>query len=295
MRALLRRRPPRGIGPAASWATCGSTPTPTRSRAASAPIELTQREFELLEYLMRNERHRRSRASGCSTRCGATTRSRSPTRSRCSSRTCEGSSKPMASLGSSIRSAARATSSAYRRLPIRWRLAGGSAVLTLVILMGFAAIVGVATTRRIRADFNSQVRSAADDLAGRIVVRTRLATRSASGPTSTSTAAPRTRRCAWSRCPGDTHLPDHGGAGPRVPAVEHRRRRQRLARRTSRPIVIPLFGQAVLQYGRRLSDVDRTIDKVRLFLDLRRARPAPRSRCSPAWRPRGARWRRSPS
>ena len=77
----------------------------------------------------------------------------------------------MASLGSSIRSAARATSSAYRRLPIRWRLAGGSAVLTLVILMGFAAVVGVATTRRIRADFNSQVRSAADDLAGRIVVR----------------------------------------------------------------------------------------------------------------------------
>ena len=50
----------------------------------------------------------------------------------------------MASLGSSIRSAARATSSAYRRLPIRWRLAGGSAVLTLVILMAFAAIVGVA-------------------------------------------------------------------------------------------------------------------------------------------------------
>src|SRR2546423_12187644 len=78
----------------------------------------------------------------------------------------------MASLGSSIRSAARATSSAYRRLPIRWRLAGGSAVLTLVILMGFAAVVGVATTRRIRTDFNTQVRSAADDLAGRIVVRT---------------------------------------------------------------------------------------------------------------------------
>src|SRR2546423_14658429 len=77
----------------------------------------------------------------------------------------------MASLGSSIRSAARATSSAYRRLPIRWRLAGGSAVLTLVILMGFAAVVGVATTRRIRTDFNTQVRSAADDLAGRIVVR----------------------------------------------------------------------------------------------------------------------------
>src|SRR5215217_6782992 len=93
------------------------------------------------------------------------TRSRSPTRSRSSSPTCEGSSKPVASLASFTRSAARATSSAYRRLPIRWRLAGGSAVLTLVILCGFATIVGVLTVRRIEADFNNQVSVAADELA----------------------------------------------------------------------------------------------------------------------------------
>src|SRR3954466_3603591 len=92
------------------------------------------------------------------------TRSRSPTRSRSSSPTCEGSSKPVASLASSIRSAARATSSAYRRLPIRWRLAGGSAALTLVILCGFAAIVGVLTTRRLRADFTNQGSNAANQL-----------------------------------------------------------------------------------------------------------------------------------
>ena len=55
----------------------------------------------------------------------------------------------MANPASFTRSAARATSSAYRRLPIRWRLAGGSAVLTLVILLGFAPIVGVLTQRRI--------------------------------------------------------------------------------------------------------------------------------------------------
>src|SRR5215218_6452642 len=92
------------------------------------------------------------------------TRSRSRTRSRSSCPTCEGSSKPMASLGSSIRSAARATSSAYRRLPIRWRLAGGSAALTLVILCGFAAIVGVLTTGAIQADFSREVSDAADQL-----------------------------------------------------------------------------------------------------------------------------------
>src|SRR4051794_21692379 len=106
------------------------------------------------------------------------TRSRSPTRSRCSSPTCEGSSKPVASLDSSIRSAARATYSAYSRLPIRWRLAGGSAALTLVILCGFAAIVGVLTTRQIRDDFNAGVAKAAatlqDELKFRLVYDKRL-------------------------------------------------------------------------------------------------------------------------
>ncbi|MDX6586705.1 MAG: two-component system, OmpR family, sensor kinase [Solirubrobacterales bacterium] len=70
----------------------------------------------------------------------------------------------MANPASFTRSAARATSSAYRRLPIRWRLAGGSAVLTLVILLGFAAIIGVLTQRRIYSDFDHQVSTAADEL-----------------------------------------------------------------------------------------------------------------------------------
>jgi two-component system OmpR family sensor kinase len=74
----------------------------------------------------------------------------------------------VASLGSSIRSAARATSSAYKRLPIRWRLAGGSAALTLVILCGFAVIVGMLTTRRIEDDFHRQVAASADKLAGAV-------------------------------------------------------------------------------------------------------------------------------
>src|SRR3954452_13094100 len=92
------------------------------------------------------------------------TRSRSPTRSRSSCQICEGSLKPVASLDSSIRSAARATYSAYKRQPIRWRLAGGSAALTLVILLGFAVIVGTLTTRAIYEDFDRQVSSAADRL-----------------------------------------------------------------------------------------------------------------------------------
>src|SRR5437660_8710300 len=68
------------------------------------------------------------------------------------------------SLGSYTRSAARATFSAYRRVPIRWRLAGGSAVLTFVILASFAAIVGVVTANRVWGQFNDEVTSAADQL-----------------------------------------------------------------------------------------------------------------------------------
>ena len=71
----------------------------------------------------------------------------------------------MASLGSYIRSAARATYSAYRSVPVRWRLAGGSAVLTFVILAAFATVVGVLTEGQLRRQFDAQVRSAADRLA----------------------------------------------------------------------------------------------------------------------------------
>ena len=70
----------------------------------------------------------------------------------------------MASLGSYTRSAARATFSAYRRLPIRWRLAGGSAVLTFVILASFAAILGLLTERQVVGQFNDEVGFAADQL-----------------------------------------------------------------------------------------------------------------------------------
>jgi DNA-binding response OmpR family regulator len=62
LRALLRRRPPRGqaalvvgdlkLNPDTHEVTRGPSPDAVGDR----PIDLTQREFELLEYLMRNER-----------------------------------------------------------------------------------------------------------------------------------------------------------------------------------------------------------------------------------------------
>jgi DNA-binding response OmpR family regulator len=55
LRALLRRRPPRGMAPLRVGDLMLNPDTHEVERGDRA-IELTQREFELLEYLMRNER-----------------------------------------------------------------------------------------------------------------------------------------------------------------------------------------------------------------------------------------------
>src|SRR3954449_13120820 len=55
MRALLRRRPPRGSA-SLVVAALSLNPDTHEVRRGDRVIELTQREFELLEYLMRNER-----------------------------------------------------------------------------------------------------------------------------------------------------------------------------------------------------------------------------------------------
>jgi two-component system, OmpR family, response regulator MprA len=55
MRALLRRRPPRGMASLAV-ADLRLSPDTREVYRGDRPVELTNREFELLEYLMRNER-----------------------------------------------------------------------------------------------------------------------------------------------------------------------------------------------------------------------------------------------
>ena len=55
LRALLRRRPPRGSAPL-SVGDLMLNPDTHEVRRGERPVDLTQREFELLEFLMRNER-----------------------------------------------------------------------------------------------------------------------------------------------------------------------------------------------------------------------------------------------
>jgi len=177
----------------------------------------------------------------------------------------------VANLDSSIRSAARATSSAYRRLPIRWRLAGGSAALTLVILCGFATIVGVLTTRRIEADFNQQVASAADSLAKqsaiRVVVRQNLPQLRYRGPNLQAFAAPQSAvvRVVTQDNEVIKASPDAPYLAPPLgPTIEFNGYRVE-----SRPVEIERIGGfGFVQYARKISDVKATANRVRVFLGL---------------------------
>ena len=157
MRALLRRRPPRGSAPLAVGDLTLNPDTHEVLRGERS-IELTQREFELLEYLMRNERIVISRQRLLDEVWGYDPFSTTNTIEVFVSnlrRKLESDGEP----GSCTRSAARATSSArslqdsarragarlsgsFDRLPIRVRLAGVSALLTFVILCGFAVAIG---------------------------------------------------------------------------------------------------------------------------------------------------------
>jgi hypothetical protein len=49
--------------------------------------------------------------------------------------------------------------------PVRWRLAAVSAALTLVILLGFALVVGRLTANKLEGDFRDDLRGNAGELA----------------------------------------------------------------------------------------------------------------------------------
>jgi len=180
----------------------------------------------------------------------------------------------VASPGSFIPSAARATSSAYRRLPIRWRLAGGSAVLTLVILCGFATIVGVLTTRQIESDFNRQVAGAADELARAIEARLIVDENGAAKGIRLNRNAGYLEAYAASYnaviriVTGDGRILRTTRNAPYLPPPRTRTEDFAGYRIESRDVPIGPFTTIYVQYARRLSDVRATANRVKVFLGL---------------------------
>lgn len=189
----------------------------------------------------------------------------------------------MASHGSYIRSAARATFSAYRTVPIRWRLAGGSAALTFVILAGFAAIVGVLTTRQVRGQFNDEVQTAADQLYQELnhkleFVGLRLncdrTTVHLSDYASAEQAQIRIFDQGEQLC-SQNELRAKGAKAPPAttlfrdaPADPRRTFTQDGYLATVRTLAAKPGGELTLLYARPLSDVEHTLSRVRFFLLL---------------------------
>ncbi|HUO70280.1 MAG TPA: HAMP domain-containing sensor histidine kinase [Solirubrobacteraceae bacterium] len=191
----------------------------------------------------------------------------------------------MASPGSYIRSAARATFSAYRSVPIRWRLAGGSAALTFVILAGFAAIVGVLTDRQVVGQLNDNINAAADQLQqemnGKLqFVRANLDCDkpgvSLRDFSSAEHAQIRVFADGELACT-QTSVIKKGAKAPVYPSlfsappqVSSRMFTQQGYRVAVRGLEIkgPVHYDGVLLYARPLSDIDHTLSRVRFFLIL---------------------------
>jgi two-component system, OmpR family, sensor kinase len=192
--------------------------------------------------------------------------------------------KPVASLGSYIRSAARATFSAYRRVPSRWRLAGGSAALTLVILAGFAAIVGTLTSRQVRGQFNDEVRSAADQLYTELNHNLKFLTNGALNCNRTTVhlsdyasaehaqirifdSSDGTLLCTQSSIRGTKArlAPSLFGGAPQQDSGTFTQSSYRVA---VRRLEVKPIGTVTLLYARPLSDVDHTLARVQVFLLL---------------------------
>ncbi len=189
----------------------------------------------------------------------------------------------MASLGSSIRSAARVTFSAYRRVPIRWRLAGGSAALTFVILAGFATIVGTLTNRQVRGQFNDEVRSAVDQLYQELNHNLRFvgAALNCDGTkvhlsdyASAEHAQIRifdssdgSLLCTQSKLRG-AKAPPASSLFKSAPAQTTGNFAQSGYRVAVRQLDVQPIGTATLLYARPLSDVDHTLARVQVFLLL---------------------------
>jgi signal transduction histidine kinase len=146
-----------------------------------------------------------------------------------------------------------------------------------VILCGFAAIVGVLTTRRIHSDFDAQVANAADDLKDRInlqVVETKNGTRircvGGTCPNLTDYAAGRDAVVRIVYPDGDAIAESTGGRFLGTPIARtsvhtgYRVETRELPVRTDTGTQCCAF----VQYARRLSDVDATTARVRFFLAL---------------------------
>ncbi|HEX4116707.1 MAG TPA: HAMP domain-containing sensor histidine kinase [Solirubrobacteraceae bacterium] len=160
----------------------------------------------------------------------------------------------------------------FDRLPIRTRLAGVSALLTFTILCAFGLVVGTLTVHRIRSNFNREVAAATTNFSSFLQVS--VTGNQAEGYTLHVTNPPDLNRFASSEHAAIRILSISGGVltssagapnfgGANETNVDGYRVDTQLV-----PLDASVGGDIVVQYGRRLSDVEGTVARVELLLLL---------------------------
>ena len=170
LRALLRRRPPRGC----AFLVVGDLRLNPDSREVfrgERELELTAREFELLEHLMRNERIVVSRAGAARRGVGLPPLRRDQHRRRVHLQPAPQARGGWRAARAAHRARRGLRAEAERmRTPacrLKLKLAVVSAALTFGILLLFAVVVGAVAEQRIRAGFDDDLRATAADLVNR--------------------------------------------------------------------------------------------------------------------------------
>jgi signal transduction histidine kinase len=176
-----------------------------------------------------------------------------------------------------VRDFGRRVSATFDRLPIRTRLALASALLTFVILCGFALVVGSLTVHRIRSDFNTEVAASADDLSSLLhisVIDTSEGRRLVVSPKIDAYPAPEHAvirvilSTSASVIENTPHAPELDPPDGRITGLEGGVNVDgyRVESRAEGPL--STGGYVVIQYARPLSDVQPTIARVELLLVL---------------------------
>jgi two-component system OmpR family sensor kinase len=163
-------------------------------------------------------------------------------------------------------------SATFDRLPIRVRLAGVSALLTFTILCAFALVVGSLTVHRIRTNFNREVAVSADNLAGLLQVN--VSGSYIEGFKLKVVNPPNLDKFANSEDAVVRILSESGGVLASTTGAPNlgfsSEADVRGYRVYTRPVGLggSVGGTVIVQYGRRLSDLDATIARVELLLLL---------------------------
>jgi two-component system, OmpR family, sensor kinase len=160
------------------------------------------------------------------------------------------------------------------QISIRWRLAIVSAALTFVILFVFAIVIGQVTASRVRADYDNELAAAVDNLSDRVSVvgdpvraDFTLNTPNLQDYGAAGDATIRVLTSSGALLGQTPHAPNFGILVPRharigALRVETRERPVPVANFRRRGLLIPV----IIQYGRKVSDVEATVSRIRLFL-----------------------------